>query len=121
VAPIVGIDHVRLAMPKGGEEVARGFYAGVLGMREIPKPPAMAGRGGVWFESGRAQVHLAGDDPFVPAAKAHPALMVEGLDALVARCEVHGHAFTPDVSFDGRERGYVRDPFGNRIELIEAR
>ena len=43
---IVAIDHVQLAMPEGGENAARAFYAGVLGLAEIPKPAELAGRDG---------------------------------------------------------------------------
>ena len=36
---IAGLHHVQLAMPRGQEASAREFYAGVLGMTEVPKPP----------------------------------------------------------------------------------
>ena len=71
---IVGIDHVQLAMPRGGEDRARAFYAGVLGMAEVPKPEHLAASGGCWFEGGGAHVHLGSDDDFRAAKKAHPAL-----------------------------------------------
>jgi len=44
--PLATIDHVQLAMPIGAEDTARGFYSGVLGMAEIPKPSELAKRGG---------------------------------------------------------------------------
>jgi hypothetical protein len=60
---IVAIDHVQLAMPAGGEEAARRFYGDVLGLEEIPKPAALATRGGAWFRSGGVdRVQVA--DPF---------------------------------------------------------
>ena len=65
---------MQLAMPPGGEDGARAFYAGVLGIPEVPKPPALAGRGGCWFEAGAVRVHVGVDDDFRPARKAHPAL-----------------------------------------------
>jgi hypothetical protein len=73
-SPFTAIDHVQLAMPKGGEEMARGFYRDLLGMLEIPRPAELARRGGCWFESGRVQVHLRVENDFRPARKAHPAL-----------------------------------------------
>jgi hypothetical protein len=42
---LVGLDHVQLAMPAGGEDRARQFYAAVLGMVEAPKPHELAPRG----------------------------------------------------------------------------
>ena len=118
---VLSIDHVQLAMPKGTEEQARGFYRDVLGMKEIPKPQSLAGRGGCWFASGEAQVHLGIEEDFRPAKKAHPALVVEGLDEMLARCEAAKLTTKPDAEIDGRRRVHVFDPFGNRLELIEAK
>ncbi|MCP9222384.1 VOC family protein [Erythrobacter sp. LQ02-29] len=116
---IVGLDHVQLAMPRGEEERARAFYAEVLTLTEVPKPADLAKRGGCWFEGGTAHIHLGGEDDFRPARKAHPALLVDDLDALVARLEAAGVAFTPGKPLDGYKRGDIADPFGNRIELME--
>jgi catechol 2,3-dioxygenase-like lactoylglutathione lyase family enzyme len=116
---IVAIDHVQLAMPEGGEDAARAFYAGVLGLAEVPKPAELAGRGGAWFAAGRVQVHLGVEADFRPARKAHVALQVEGLMALVARCQAAGVTVARDVPLPGMDRVHVADPFGNRIELVE--
>src|SRR5882724_1289705 len=80
---ILRIDHVQLAMPAGGEQKARAFYAGLLGIPEVPKPPELARRGGAWFESGELRIHLGVDADFRPAKKAHPALQVSDLKALL--------------------------------------
>jgi len=117
---VLGIDHVQLAMPKGSEDRARGFYGEVLGMKEIPKPRALAGRGGCWFAAGAAQVHLGAEEDFRPAKKAHPALLVEGLDEILSKCQAAGLSTKPDVQIDGRRRVHVFDPFGNRLELMEV-
>jgi hypothetical protein len=79
---IVAIDHVQLAMPVGMEEAARDFYQGLLGIPEVPKPPELAKRGGVWFQSGALKIHLGVEADFRPARKAHPAMLVEDLGAL---------------------------------------
>jgi catechol 2,3-dioxygenase-like lactoylglutathione lyase family enzyme len=116
---ILRIDHVQLAMPPGSEARARAFYAGLLGLNEVPKPAELAKRGGAWFELGSVKVHLGVEEDFRPAKKAHPALIVEGLNELVAKCEQAGHKTKRDGSFDGYNRVHVEDPFGNRIELME--
>ena len=118
---VLSIDHVQLAIPKGSEDIARSFYRDVLGMKEAPKPEALAKRGGCWFASGEAQVHLGVEDHFRPAKKAHPALVVEGLDEILARCEAAGLPIKPDGVIDGRRRVHVFDPFGNRLELVETK
>lgn len=116
--PFSAIDHVQLAMPSGGEERARAFYATLLGMREVAKPPGLATRGGCWFECGPVQIHLGVEAEFRPARKAHPALRCFDYGALVARLRAAGVAVTHDANIPGVERCHIADPFGNRIELI---
>jgi catechol 2,3-dioxygenase-like lactoylglutathione lyase family enzyme len=116
-----GLDHVQLAMPRGEEEKARAFYRDVLGLAEVPKPPHLAARGGVWFAGGSARLHLGVEADFRPARKAHPGLLVHGLAELAAACEAAGHPLVHDQPLEGYDRLYVADPFGNRIELMERR
>jgi catechol 2,3-dioxygenase-like lactoylglutathione lyase family enzyme len=113
----IGIDHVQLAIPVGSEGEARAFYVGVLGLREVPKPAALATRGGAWFEGGGVSIHVGPESPFTPARKAHPALLVAGLRDLVERT---GLAVRWNDEIAGTVRCHIDDPFGNRIELIEA-
>jgi catechol 2,3-dioxygenase-like lactoylglutathione lyase family enzyme len=120
---IVGIDHVQLAMPEGRERDAAGFYEGLLGITQVAKPEALAGRGGCWFESGALKVHLGVERDFRPARKAHPAFVVDDLDGLLRRLvsagvRMQGDAGDPVVPGVNRQI-YVEDPFGNRIELME--
>lgn len=116
---IRAIDHVQLAMPAGGDDAARAFYTGLLGIPETPKPPNLAVRGGCWFESDTVRIHLGVEADFRPARKAHPALLVDGLPALVGRLRAAGVGIVDDEPLDGYDRVYVDDPFGNRIELLE--
>jgi catechol 2,3-dioxygenase-like lactoylglutathione lyase family enzyme len=122
VAPmtVVGIDHVQLAMPAGREDDARAFYSRLLGIPETPKPPELASRGGAWFENGRVKIHLGVEADFRPARKAHPALRVRGLRALVERLR-QAAVEVIEEPMPGHDRVYVSDPFGNRLELIEPR
>src|SRR5438105_4147104 len=76
---IDSLHHVLLAMPRGREDEARRFYGDVLGLAELPKPSELVGRGGCWFTCGDREIHLGVEDPFTPARKAHPALVVRGL------------------------------------------
>lgn len=115
--PWRGIDHVQLAIPRDGEKVAREFYADKLGIPEVPKPPPLAARGGCWFEAGAVRIHVGVEDDFRPARKAHPALRVRGLADLVRRLGLDVH-WSEEIP--GSLRCHVDDPFGNRLELIEA-
>jgi catechol 2,3-dioxygenase-like lactoylglutathione lyase family enzyme len=117
--PVIGLDHVQLAMPAGREDDARRFYSGLLGLPEIVKPPELAKRGGAWFENGRVKIHLGVDPDFRPARKAHPGILVDGLPDLVARLRESGYGVTDDEPLPGYARVYVNDPFGNRLELME--
>jgi catechol 2,3-dioxygenase-like lactoylglutathione lyase family enzyme len=114
---IVGIDHVQLPIPPGGEAQARAFYGGVLGLAEVPKPEPMRARGGMWFSGG---IHLGIEPEMKPSVKMHPALLVDDLDALVARLVAAGYEWRPSDEIPGTRRGHTKDPFGNRIELIQA-
>src|SRR5262245_50068299 len=116
---IVGIDHVQLAMPAGRENEARAFYTGLLGIPEVAKPTELAKRGGVWFESEHVKIHLGVEAEFRPARKAHPALRVRDLPALVQRLRDAGIEPRADDPLPGYDRVYVDDPFGNRLELLE--
>jgi catechol 2,3-dioxygenase-like lactoylglutathione lyase family enzyme len=116
---IVAIDHIQLAMPAGGEQRARDFYQGTLGVPERPKPAHLAARGGVWFEDGDLKIHLGVEKNFLAARKAHPALLVEGLHDLGRRLKAAGYTVIDDEPLPGYRRIYTDDPFGNRIELME--
>ena len=118
---ITGLDHVQVAIPAGTESAARQSYGDVLGMEEIPKPPALARRGGCWFTSGSAVLHLGVEVPFIPAKKAHPAFLVTDLDALATVLVAEGGDVTPsDGELPGIRRFHTFDPFGNRLEFQQA-
>jgi catechol 2,3-dioxygenase-like lactoylglutathione lyase family enzyme len=116
---VTGLHHVQLAMPAGGEDRARAFYARALGLSEVEKPANLRSRGGCWFESPGIRLHLGVEPGFRPAMKAHPALEVDDLKALVARLAKAGYPARADEPLPGFDRVYVADPFGNRIELLQ--
>lgn len=116
---VTGLHHVQLAMPAGGEDSARAFYARVLGLAEVEKPINLRSRGGCWFESDGVRIHLGVEHGFRPATKAHPALEVDNLKALIGRLAKAGFPCRTDEPLPGYDRVYVDDPFGNRIELLQ--
>jgi trans-aconitate 2-methyltransferase len=116
----LGLGHVQVAMPAGAEEAMRAFYAGVLGLSELPKPPALAARGGVWFAVGARELHCGVDEGFAPALKAHPCLVVADVDAAAARVAVAGGVVRWDEQISGVRRFHTDDPVGNRAEVQQG-
>ncbi|QNN83587.1 VOC family protein [Brachybacterium sp. Z12] len=122
------LHHMQVSMPRGEEGEARRFYAGALELQEVPKPHSLAGRGGCWFraydgDTVTAEIHLGVEDPFRPAAKAHPGLVcdtLEELEATAQRIENGGYELSWEErdTFEGYLRFHARDGFGNRVEVM---
>ncbi len=123
VISFLGIDHVQLAAPPGCEAAARTFFGEVLGLTELPKPAALAVRGGLWFKCGAQQIHIGIEKDFRPAKKAHPALRLRdevSIEALKARLNAAGIATRDDHEIDGAARFFAEDPWGNRLEFVAS-
>jgi catechol 2,3-dioxygenase-like lactoylglutathione lyase family enzyme len=116
----LGIDHVQLAAPPGCEDAARKFYVEILCMKELTKPADLQARGGIWLQCGMHQIHIGVQVDFTPATKAHPAVRVLDMTALRSRLLAHSIELIEDEASIGRERFYVHDPFGNRLEFVEV-
>lgn len=114
------LDHVQLAIPPGAEGACDQFYAGLLGFEVLEKPPALAARGGRWYARDGFELHLGVEADFRAARKAHPALVVTDFDRLCEDLGDAGHPVRPDAELAPIRRGYVDDPVGNRIELVDA-
>jgi catechol 2,3-dioxygenase-like lactoylglutathione lyase family enzyme len=114
------LSHINITMSKGSEDAARAFYGGLLGLKEIPKPEAIRGRGGVWFEAGGLDVHVSVEENrFGSDIYRHFGLECENVDGLRAKLRAAG-VETEDGRPAPWRRFFVRDPFGNRIEIHEA-
>ncbi len=121
---IVRLHHVQITIPRDAENEAREFYCGFLGLKEIPKPDSLAGRGGFWLELGEMQVHVGVEDREDTAgrenSKAHAAYLVEDLAFWRARLEMNGVKILDGIPVPGYDRFEFRDPFGNRVEFMMA-
>ena len=121
------IHHVQVSCPAGGEDAARRFYGEGLGIPEVAKPPVLAARGGCWFRDGGSdgegvEIHVGVEDGFTPARKAHPAFLVDDLDATAVRLEGLGFVVdrTDEHTFPGHRRFHTADGHGNRVELLAS-
>ena len=119
-AGVARIDHIQIAAPEGCESAAREFYGSLLGMKELEKPSVLRARGGCWFACGSQQVHIGVERNFQPARKAHSAFAVPDLDKLRERLNARGVPIVEDDNLPGTRRFYAEDPWGNRIEFVEA-
>lgn len=117
----VGMHHVQIAIPAGGEEAAIRFCGELVGLEQIAKPANLVKRGGVWFATATLQVHVGVDKAFVPAKKAHVALEVSDLEALRTRLQQAGVVIVEGEPLERFDRICVSDPFGNRVECLRAR
>lgn len=121
MAPIIsGIDHVQVAVPANAEDRCRAFYVELLGLPELPKPPILAARGGIWVQAGAQQLHLGVEAEFRPARKAHPGFVAEAIDALAQRVGGAGYDVAWDDTDPSVRRFFTHDPFGNRLEFVDA-
>jgi catechol 2,3-dioxygenase-like lactoylglutathione lyase family enzyme len=118
---ILGIDHVQITVPAHAVAEARAFYCGLLGLREVEKPTALRGRGGFWLQVGDRQVHVGTEEGVERrATKAHVAYAVTDVAGWRSRLAAAGVEVSDAVPIPGYERFEFRDPFGNRVEMIQA-
>jgi catechol 2,3-dioxygenase-like lactoylglutathione lyase family enzyme len=115
----IAFDHVQLTMPAGSEAQAVAFFVGVLGMEHIPQPEWLRANGGAWFRAGTVELHLGIESDFRPVRKGHPGIVVDDLDVVAKRCEDAGYEVAWDTRYPQFRRFYIRDPFGNRMEIMQ--
>ncbi len=114
------LHHAQITVPKGAEDDARDFYCGLLGLREVPKPENLKKRGGFWIQLDNAQVHVGVEDGVERAAtKAHVAYEVDDLESWRRTLTERGVAIVDGEQIPDHRRFEFRDPFGNRVELLQ--
>jgi catechol 2,3-dioxygenase-like lactoylglutathione lyase family enzyme len=117
---IAAVHHVQVSIPVGSEDEAQAFYCDVLGMTEVPKPQALAGRGGFWLELNGFQIHFGTEDGIERSkSKAHVAYRVYDIELWRQKLTSAGLAVKDGIQIPGMNRFEFRDPFGNRIEFLE--
>jgi catechol-2,3-dioxygenase len=114
------IDHVQVTSTPELEAAMLFFYGQALGLAEIPKPASLPDVG-AWYQLGKTQVHIATEPEIHNAqSRRHIAFDVENLAAF----REHLQTLEVEIIRDRQplancERFYLRDPAGNRIEILE--
>lgn len=117
---IIGIHHVQITVSPEEEQAARAFYCGVLGLPEVEKPASLKGRGGFWVRVGDRELHVSIEEGVEHArTKAHVAYQVGDVAEWRGRLATAGIAILESVPIPGFTRFECRDPFGNRLEMIQ--
>lgn len=133
---VVELHHhgIRIGMSDDDVNKADAFYGDVLGLEKDTGRPTIAGIPGLWMYVGRGeqttQIHLFGAEGQSPAAKSpekdptlpHVALAVEDIEEARAELEARGiwHWTIEGLVGDNSDQIFMRDPFGNVIELHQV-
>jgi catechol 2,3-dioxygenase-like lactoylglutathione lyase family enzyme len=114
------LHHVSIPVRPDQLEAGRTFYANAMGLEEIPPPNEFAPGRVVWFRLGERELHLFKEsDANTPLSERHLALEVEDLDAARRRFAEHDVAVEEADPIHNRPRLFVRDPFGNKLEITQ--
>jgi catechol 2,3-dioxygenase-like lactoylglutathione lyase family enzyme len=116
---ITRLQHAAITVPVEGLETARQFYSDVLGLKEVPRPPELQSRPGIWYSFGSTELHIQ-TRPNVATEKGdrHPALVVDDLEGWRSRFLEQSVEVIDQPTIYGRRRFNIRDPFGNLLELM---
>lgn len=119
---ILGLHHAQITIPLGAEADGKDFYCKILGLSEIEKPESLKDRGGFWLKAGDKEVHVGTEDGFDRIkTKAHLAYRVDDISHWRKTLEQNLIEIIESVPIPNVERFEFRDPFGNRIEMIQER
>ena len=114
--PVTHIDHCSVLITDVA--ASRHFYGAILGLREIPAPKTFDFVA-LWYDLGSAYLHLLLKDKPDTVSPRHFCLHVT--DAVAARTHLmeHGIKLAETVKIPGADRFFIRDPDGNRIEVLQ--
>jgi catechol 2,3-dioxygenase-like lactoylglutathione lyase family enzyme len=115
--PTPRIQHVSIPRPVGSDDQTRAFYTGVLGLSEVPVPPALQSLDLIWYRLGDTELHVFAEEPRPDSSGRHLCMEVSDLNGLRQRLTEAGYTTEDTIEIAGRPRFFCRDPFGNSIEF----
>jgi len=117
---VKALHHVNVTVPSRLEAAAKEFYGSVLGLEQVPKPPA-ARQSGAWYQIGGNQLHLSVEDEAPELSSRHVCFTVFDLKEAEQKFRDADVEIIPDTRpLPGSSRFYVRDPGGNQLEIVQA-
>ena len=89
---------------------SKDFYGRVLGLHELPRRGV--GAGGAWYQVGPSQINLLTRDQPDADSSRHFAVCVDSIR------QAEGLELTPTTKVGNINRFFLRDPDGNRVEIV---
>jgi len=117
----IQIDHIQICVPIDSIHRAKDFYIRILGFREIKKQKSLQKNGGFWCQAGKIQLHIGVEEVVPHKSKRHPAFEVQSIEQARKHLTKYGVKIYEETEIPGVIRFSIRDPFGNRIELLEKK
>ena len=113
---VTHIDHCTILVTDVAK--ARHFYGDLLGLREVPAPKEFDFVA-VWYDLGGQYLHLLQKpEPDTPSPR-HFCLHVDDVQAARDALRAKGLTIAETVKIAAADRFFVRDPDGNRVELLQ--
>jgi catechol 2,3-dioxygenase-like lactoylglutathione lyase family enzyme len=114
----IRIQHVSIPRPPGSDDATRSFYGGLLALEEIAPPRSLAAMDLIWYRLGETELHLYAEEPAgQDHSGRHLCIAFDDVEAVRERLESSGVAVVGTVPIPGRPRYFIRDPFGNLLEI----
>lgn len=114
--PVTHIDHCSVIVTNVA--ASRHFYGELLGLREIPAPKTFDFVA-LWFDLGGTYLHLLLKPERDTVSPRHFCLHVSDIAAARAHVAAKGIRIDETVKIPGADRFFIRDPDGNRIEVLQ--
>lgn len=114
--PVTHIDHCSVIITDVA--AARRFYGEQLGLKEIPAPKEFDFIA-IWYDLGGTYLHLLLKPERDTISPRHFCLHVSDIKTARAYVKSQGLPMDETVKIEAADRFFVRDPDGNRIEILQ--
>jgi catechol 2,3-dioxygenase-like lactoylglutathione lyase family enzyme len=116
IPPVAALQHVSVEVRRSDVDACVAFYA-LLGFERVDPPASLAERA-AWMQGAATQVHLMHVEEPTTLPHGHVAVVVDRYDEVLDALGQAGHEPERRTQHWGSPRAYVRDPAGNRVEVM---